>query len=190
MRGIWVAFCLGWLALAGGQAAAQDSAAAPQSEFRSLILTINLDQLFVQTLYGQRIRADIDLQAQALEAENRSFAEELQAEERSLTERRPTMDPADFRIEADAFDARVQTIRQSQDEKEIALQTSLARGRDEFLSAVQGVLADIMISRGAVLIIDRRNIVMQADLIDITEAAISAIDERFGDGTLAAPASN
>ncbi|HSG36310.1 MAG TPA: OmpH family outer membrane protein [Paracoccaceae bacterium] len=190
MRNLAVAFCLGLLALFGGQAAAQDSTAAAPAEFRSLILTINLDQLFGQTLYGQRIRAEIDLQAKALETENRTFAEELQAQERSLTERRPTMDPADFRIEADAFDAKVQAIRQSQDEKELALQTSLARGRDEFLSAVQGVLAEIMISRGAVLIIDRRNIVMQADLIDITETAIATIDERLGDGSTATPASN
>jgi len=39
-----------------------------------------------------------------------------------------------------------------------------------------------MISRGAVLIIDRRNIVMQADLIDITTTAIAMIDQRLGDG--------
>ena len=190
MRKLAVAIGVGWLALFGGQAAAQDSASATVSEFRSLILTINLDQLFVQTLYGQRIRDEIDLQAKALEAENRAFADELQAEERSLTERRPTMDPGDFRIEADAFDARVQAIRQSQDEKEQALQSSLTRGREEFLSVVQGVLAEIMISRGAVVIIDRRNIVMQADLIDITAAAIAAIDAKLGDGTAPEPASN
>ena len=190
MRKLGVAVSLGLLALFGGQAVAQDSTNTPATEFRSLILTINLDQLFVQTLYGQRIRADIDLQAKALETENRKFAEELQAEERSLTERRPTMDPADFRIAADAFDAKVQAVRQGQDEKEQALQTSLTRGRDEFLSAVQAVLAEIMISRGAVVIIDRRNIVMQADLIDITEAAIAAIDQRLGDGTTASSATN
>jgi Skp family chaperone for outer membrane proteins len=190
MRKLWVAVCLGLLALFGGQAVAQESTTTRATEFRSLILTINLDQLFVQTLYGQRIRADIDLQAKALETENRKFAEELQAEERGLTERRPTMDPADFRIEADAFDAKVQAVRQGQDEKEQALQTSLSRGRDEFLSAVQVVLAELMISRGAVVIIDRRNIVMQADLIDITEAAIAAIDQRLGDGTTATPVTN
>ena len=100
------------------------------------------------------------------------------------------MDPSDFRIEADAFDAKVQAVRQGQDEKEQALQTSLTRGRDEFLSAVQTVLAEIMISRGAVVIVDRRNIVMQADLIDITEAAIAAIDQRLRDGTTATPVTN
>lgn len=190
MRKLGVALCISLLAFSGGQAAAQESGANPPAEFRSLILTINLDQLFVQTLYGQRIRADIDLQAQALDAENRAFADELQAEERSLTERRPTMDPDDFRIEADAFDAKVQAIRRTQDNKEQSLQDSLARAREEFLSAVQSVLAEIMISRGAVLIIDRRNIVMQADLIDITETAIATIDDRLGDGAATAPASN
>ena len=190
MRKVGAALCLGLLALFGGQATAQDSTSAQPAEFRSLILTINLDQLFVETLYGQRIRGDLDLQAQALEAENRALAEELQAEERSLTERRPTMAPVDFRAEADAFDTKVQSIRHAQDEKQRNLQSALTKGREEFLAAVQGILADIMISRGAVLIIDRRNILMQADLIDITSAAIAAIDKDLGDGITTQPASN
>lgn len=150
-------------------------------EVQSLILTIDVDRLLAETWFGRRFSADLLARGEALATENRRIEAELTGEERSLTERRPTMDPDAFRTEADNFDARVQAIRAEQDAKQSALEQAVAEGRDTFLDAAKPALAELMIDRGATIILERRDVFLSASIIDITVEAITAIDARLGE---------
>ncbi|WP_246003726.1 OmpH family outer membrane protein [Histidinibacterium lentulum] len=156
--------------------------AQPSEVVRSPVLTIDADLLFSESLFGQRLTADIQASSEELATENRRIASELEAEERRLTERRGEMTPDAFRAEAEAFDARVQRIRQEQDAKERALGAQVQAAEDAFLNAVRPVLGQLMVERGAAVILDRRTVVLSVGAVDITDAAIARIDAEMGEG--------
>lgn len=183
MRGLFAPLML-VLFWAAAPAAAQGGLNLGQPEgFRSPVLTIDSERLFQDSAFGQRVTQDIVAATEALAAENRRIEAALTQEERSLTERRPEMEVDAFREEAEAFDARVQEIRRQQDAKEAALQDQLTVGREEFLNAAQPILGQLMLDRGGAVILDRRGVFLAVGLVDITDAAIAAIDAAIGDGT-------
>lgn len=146
------------------------------------VLIIDSDRLFLETLYGQRLAADLAEQAAALQAENDRIVESLTLEERSLTVRRPEMTPEAFRAEAEAFDSKVQDVRRVRDAKNVELQVATAEARAQFEQQVQGIVASIMLERGAVLVMEQRNVVLSVRAANITDAAILRIDAELGTG--------
>ena len=107
------------------------------------VVVLDTDRLFAESLFGQALATDLQAETEALIEENRRIEAELTAEEQSLTRRRPGMEPAAFREEAEAFDARVQEIRRERDAKERALQLEATAGRERFLAAIAAVDAEI-----------------------------------------------
>ncbi|TNC51127.1 OmpH family outer membrane protein [Rubellimicrobium rubrum] len=154
---------------------------------QSPVLTIDVDRLLAETQFGQRISDDLRERTEALSAENERLRLQLTTEERSLTDRRPTMEVEDFRTEADAFDARVQTIRAQQDAKQRDLEEAVARGREEFLNSVRPVLVRLMLDSGAAVILERRDVFLSVGLVDVTDEAIAAMDAQLGDGASPLP---
>ena len=147
------------------------------------VLIVDSERLFVETLYGQRLSSELATQAAALQAENDRIVESLTLEERSLTVRRPEMDPQEFRAEAEAFDRKVQDVRRVRDAKNVELQVANAEARSRIEQRVQGIVANIMIERGAVLVLEQRNVVLSVRAANITDDAIVRIDAELGNGT-------
>ncbi len=170
---IWRAIAV-WLMLAVPAAAQQSQ---PQ------VMIIDSDRVYVETLYGRRIASDLAVQAAELQAENDRIVETLTEEERSLTIRRPEMTPEAFRAEAAAFDAKVQEVRRVRDAKNVELQVANAEARARFEERVQGIVANIMLERGAFLVLEQRNVVLSVRSANITDDAIVRIDAELGDGT-------
>jgi Skp family chaperone for outer membrane proteins len=170
--------------MAGLPAAAQED---PAPGLASPVLTLDQDELFERSAFGQRVRREIEAASAELTAENRRLEAELAQEELRLTELRPTTDPEAFRQMASAFDARVVEVRRTQDQKGRDLSRRPEEARQEFFRAVIPVLADVVRERGAVAILDSRAVIISADLIDITDEAIRRIDATLGDGTATPP---
>ena len=155
------------MALAAGSAWAQQS---------SPILTIDQDRLFAGTRLGAEALAGLEQRAQELAAENSRIETELIDEEGKLTELRPTLEPAEFRKLADAFDERVQKLRAEQDEKARLLNRGRDEARANFFNEIAVTLSEIVREKGAVVVIDRRDVFLSADRIDITDEAIERIN--------------
>lgn len=148
----------------------------------SAILTIDSERVFNTTIAGRRIAADLEDRLNALAQENRRIEAELVAEELDLTERRVTMDTDEFRALADAFDEKVQRIRAEQDAKQRVLERIGDTGRQSFIEAIGPILSRIGRERGAVVILERRDVLLSSDNIDITDEAITRINEALGAG--------
>lgn len=146
------------------------------------ILIIDSERLFIETLYGQQLASQLAEQAAELQAENDRIVESLTLEERSLTIRRPEMTPEAFREEADAFDRKVQDVRRVRDAKNVDLQVAQAAARSRFEQRVQGIVANIMLERGSVLVMEQRNVVLSVRAANITDDAIVRIDAELGSG--------
>ena len=166
--------CLLWLLLAVPAAA---------QEARPPILIIDSDRLYSESDFGRRVAADLAALATEVQAENDRIVETLTQEERSLTLRRPTMTPEAFRAESEAFDAKVQEVRRARDAKNLEFQRANAEARADFEERVQSILANIMIERGAVMVMEQRNVVLSIRAANITDAAIARINAELGDGS-------
>ena len=152
------------------------------------ILIVDYERLYLDSAYADRIRAGLDRDAEALKAENDRIVAALTEEERNLTLLRPTMTAEAFRVEAEAFDTRVQAIRRARDAKEIELQQARVAARDEFYAATREVIGELMLERGASIILDRRSVFLALAATDVTTEAIARIDAALlGDGGTADP---
>jgi len=167
----WCAtLCLAVMVLFGQPVSGQDLGVAI-----SPILTIDSDRVYNASRAGQRIGAELESGLQGLANENRRIEAELEAEEKSLTEKRATLPAAEFRALADTFDQKVQRIRDEQDAKQRALQTLRENDQRAFVNAITPILSAIGNERGALLILERRDVLLSADSIDITNEVISRI---------------
>jgi len=156
----------------------------PAQEFLQVpspILVLDQERLFDGALLAGQLSEDFEARSAALAAENRAIEAELVAEELELTELRPTMEPAEFRALADAFDEKVREIRTEQDTKVRELQLLRERERQDFLRRVTPVLGEIVRERGAVAVLDRRTVVISAESIDITDEVIDRINAAFAE---------
>jgi Skp family chaperone for outer membrane proteins len=138
--------------------------------------------LFLETQYGRQIASDLAARSAALQAENDAIVAALTEEERSLTQRRPTMDPAAFRAEAAAFDAKVQEVRRARDSKNGELAAEASKARAIFEERAQAVVANLMLERGATLVMEQRNVILSVRTANITDEAIARIDQVLGQG--------
>lgn len=148
----------------------------------SPILTIESERLFTESAFGKRVAREIEAEGAVLTAENRRIEAELTAEEKMLTARRPDMEPEGFRTLADAFDEKVQAIRQTQDAKGRTLGQRQEASRIVFLRAARPILETLMKDAGASVILERSSVFLSANVSDVTELAISRIDAALGEG--------
>jgi len=176
MRQTLAALSFGLAALFAPPALTQPNLSAPQSP----VLVIETERLFVETDFGQASLQAIEDQARRLASESREIDAQLIQEESELTEARPSLTPEDFRARADAFDEKVLRLRRERDEAS----TQLGRAREEaetiLRNAALPILAQIVLDRGAVVVLERRGVFIVDDAIDITDEAISRINAQLG----------
>lgn len=178
LRGLLVAATLA----TGPVHAQQAEGAAPRAPISSPILTIDTESVFAESAFGKRVARDVESKGAELSSENRRIEAELATEEEALTQRRDGMTAQAFRELADAFDQKVQATRQAQAAKGRALNQLLDKEREVFLTAAAPVLEDLMRQAGAAVILERRSVFVSANAIDVTEQAISMLDETLGTG--------
>ena len=150
---------------------------------QSAILTIESERLFTDSLFGQRVAREIAAEQSILRAENRQMEAKLAEEEKTLTEKRKEMAPADFRAIAEAFDQRVEEIREFQGKKAREIGQRQEREEALFIQAARPVLADLMREARASVILEQRTILLSDNAIDVTDEAIERLNAAIGDGS-------
>ena len=171
MRGLALAAAL-FLAGGANLAVAQD----PALSIPPPILTIDQDRLFQETRPGLDISKEVEESADALASENEAIERELTQEELELTQLRETLSTEEFAERADAFDQKVQRIRAEQDQKARAINEAGEEARQRFFNDIAVHISDIVRERGALLVLDRRDVFLSADRIDITDEAIARVN--------------
>ena len=156
--------------------------ATPSEMPAGSVVIVDQDRLFAGTAWGRRLQAEFEQAGVELSAENDRLAAQLSEEETQLTQQRATLDPAEFRKLTEAFDIRATEIRR---ERAQAVQDLNTRGEAEqsaFFQAAVPLIGQVMQERSAVVVLDRRSVLLSADGIDITNDLIARIDAQLGDG--------
>ena len=149
---------------------------------QSEILTLDPDRLFAASMAGRRLTAEYEAERDRLIASNRELEAELRAEEQALTVARKDLSPKEFRLRADAFDAKVRSIRQENDGKARDLERDREVAPLTVMRMAQATLIQIMRETGGKIILDNRQVLMRSDTIDITDMVVARLDEAIGDG--------
>lgn len=146
------------------------------------IVTVDQEAMYRQSLWGRRAQAELAVQTRQVAADNdRAFAA-LVADEDALTDARANLPPEAFRLRAAEFDQRVTAIRAERDAAREALQDTAELDRALFFQAAAPVLGRVMISRGALVVLDQRTVLIANERIDVTAETIAALDRELGDG--------
>ncbi|MFC3169814.1 OmpH family outer membrane protein [Paracoccus fontiphilus] len=206
MRGVGLALILP-LALATG-AAAQDGAPdavqppadLPSQTIRtpadapplgvSAIVTVDQDLLFTNSDWGKRTQRVLDEEEAKIEAENERLVNELSTEEAALTQQRGTLDPAEFRKLAEAFDKKATEVRRARAQVVQELNAWAETDRTAFYRAALPLMGELMQERGAVAVLDRRTVFVSMDAIDITQDLVLRLNKDLGDGAGRVPLKN
>lgn len=146
------------------------------------VLTIEPDRLYAESRFGKRLNAEIEARGTQLAAENRRIEGELAEEESRLTGLRDSTPPEEFRKLAEAFDARVTAVRAEQDAKVRGLTILSEQAQRGFLQDIAPILEQVMITRSASVVLDRRAVFFSTNASDITSELITRIDETLGEG--------
>ena len=154
---------------------------------QSPVLIIDPERLFEESAFGRQTITEFEALGAALASENRRIEDALSQEERELTDLRPTISPTEFRTLADAFDAKVQETRRTQDAKGRDLNANLEKRRVVFLNSAVPVLEQLMREAGAAVVIERRSVFISSKAVDVTNIAIGRIDRALTETDAAAP---
>lgn len=159
------------------------TSAFAQSTPNTQVLVVDLDRVFTETVYGQRLQSDFREAERALGNDFNRIAGELIAEEKQLRDLRPETQPDEFREMAEAFDAKSTKLRLEQSERRNKLNQDLQLARENLLRQLGPIFSQLMQESGASILIqkdDQRMIVFPQ--ADITQSAIALIDQRLGNG--------
>lgn len=153
-------------------------AAAPSS-----VLTVDLEKIARESDYGQRVNGLYQAEILTLQSEAKQVEAGLIAEEQELVAQRDIVSPEQFKELSQAFDRKVVAIREDQNSKQSELQAKQRDDQRNLLRLIAPILYEIVSARGASVLIDRRNIVLDLSSVDITDEAIAKMNETLGDGS-------
>lgn len=146
------------------------------------IVILNQERLFSESLFGQRVQAELEAASAALSRQNRELEAALLEEEQSLTAQRATMSAEDFRPLAEEFDTRVEEIRAVQAERLRRL-TAQADGAEQlFIQLTTPILRDLLTEIGAAAVLDSRVVIYVGEGGDVTDLALRRVNTDLGDG--------
>lgn len=175
--------CVLACAVPAGLAQAQDETPVP----RTPILVIDFEELFRESDFGQDIQQELDERRRMLAEEIAAIDAELSKEERDLTARRSDLSPEEFRTLADAFDDKVQRLRTEQDEKARALTRLQSDEQLRFRQAALPIVGQLMLDSGALIVVEKRSLVVFNDGIDVTGIAARRLDAALAEPAPTAP---
>ena len=144
------------------------------------VVTIDQERLFSDSAFGRAVTAEVERAVRELSEQNRGLERELAEEEQRLTGLRPELPAEEFRGLADAFDARVEEIRRTQESRGRAISVFRDTQRQRFFEAALPVITDVVVASGAVAVLDNRAIILALDQIDITDEVLDRVDAVLG----------
>ncbi len=148
----------------------------------SPILVFDFERVLSDTQFGRRVGEEFETAGNTLEMENSAIQESLEAEEQAISERRPDLTPEAFQLVAEEFDAKVQSIRRERDAREDLLRQIPSEAERRLRPVVNAVLLEIMAERGAVVVLERRDVYVSVTAVDVTELIVERVDARIGAG--------
>ena len=153
------------------------AAAQAQPPVVTPILVIDQEALYSRSAAARGIAEQDKSLREALTGELDADGERLRAREAELTELRETLLKSEFDALAREFETDVREFRARAQRERGLLDQALQNARRELRRAAQPVLIDVMRRRGALVLLDKGQVVLSVRTLDVTDEAIALLDQ-------------
>lgn len=167
------------LALASAPALAQETPAAPQGTPAPLILVVDRALVMRQSAAGKDMIAQVDAYGKKMEEEFGPEEAKIRADAKELQEKASVLDAKVRDQRQKALRDRQTALQRKIQERQAQIQGGVNKARQEIAVALEPILKELMIERGANLLLERGVVVLGAIDVDVTAAAIARLDERL-----------
>ncbi len=158
---------------------AQETPSAPQGTPAPLILVVDRALVMRQSAAGKDMIAQVDAYGKKMEEEFGPEEAKIRADAKDLQEKASVLDAKVRDQRQKALRDRQTALQRKIQERQAKIQGGVNKARQEIAVALEPILKEIMIERGANLLLERGVVVLGAIDVDITAAAIARLDERL-----------
>ena len=158
---------------------AQDTTKAAVS-----IAIIDINGVLEQSIAIKKIREIIDEENQKFLASTEEEQQSLRSEELELEAQRDILSEAEFNLRLKKFQDRVAVLQQKLQLQRREFDASLQQANEQLRKLLYQIITDITKENGYTLVIQKQNIVLYDLSIDISDEALSRLNERTKDMTV------
>jgi len=153
------------------------------------IAVIDIQQILRDSTAAKAVRAQVDKQKDAYQAQIAQQENALRDADKKLAEQRATLSADDFAKKRDQLGQQMDQLRQNSEKLKQQLEDAFNAGMGQVSQALAGVLTDIAKQRNLTLVLDKRAVPLSANAFDITADALKALNTKLPTVTIPKPAS-
>ena len=144
-----------------------------------VIAVVDLQVIIRDSKAAAGVRAAIDKQGKAFQAEITKQESALQAEGQQLEQQRATMAAEDFRKKSEQFQQKVNAARQSAAQRRQQLQQMEVGAMNQVQTALNATVADVAKERSISLVLIKGAVLYNLPAFDITAEVLQKLDARL-----------
>ena len=148
------------------------------------IAIIDINGVLEQSIAIKKIRGIIDEENQKFLASTEEEQQSLRSEELELEAQRDILSEAEFNLRLKKFQDRVAVLQQKLQLQRREFDASLQQANEQLRKLLYQIITDITKENGYTLVIQKQNIVLYDLSIDISDEALSRLNERTKDMTV------
>jgi Skp family chaperone for outer membrane proteins len=176
------------LAPAGASIALAETTQPAAQQIPLSVAVIDIQQILRDSTAAKAVRAQVDKQKDAYQAQIAQQENALRDADKKLAEQRATLSADDFAKKRDQLGQQMDQLRQNSEKLKQQLEDAFNAGMGQVSQALAGVLTDIAKQRNLTLILDKRAVPLSASSYDITADALKALNAKLPSVTVPKPA--
>lgn len=140
------------------------------------VLVVDMQRIQRDAAAAKSVRAQSAAMRDKLKETIGERARAISLEETELAELRERMNAAEFRVRVRNFEERVFANRNFAQQESAKLQSILAKASTRLRREIAPILAQLLRERGAQLMLDKSQVLLNADTLDVTEEVLERLD--------------
>ena len=167
--------------------AALAQSATPAAVVQVVVGVLDVQLVLRDSKAAKSIRAGLDKQAAAYQAELAQQENSIRAADQQLQQQRATLSAQDYETKRAALGQKVESLRQTAATRNKQLQQMENGAMTQVTQALLQATAEIAKAHGITLVINKSVVVVNATNFDITQEALQKLDARLPSVKLAPP---
>ncbi|MFA5123655.1 OmpH family outer membrane protein [Zavarzinia sp.] len=166
------------LALTGVVALPQVPAFAAEAE-PATIAFVDVPRIMRESAAAKSVRAQLERQEKAYEAEIKAQTDKLRDEEDSLKKQRASMAPDAFAAKQRDFQGKVEALRQQVERRRQQMSFAQDDAMKKLEPVFNQVVADVAKDVGATVVLDTARVLVSSNGLNITDTVMQHLDEKL-----------
>ena len=151
--------------------------AAPTTTPAPLILVVDRNAVMRQSLAGKDIIAQVEAYGKQMETEFGPEEASIRADAQAFQQQASVLDAKVRDQKQKSLRDRQAELQRKVQERQAQIQAGVNKARQQIAITLEPILKELMIARGANLLIERQTIILGAIDVDITQFAIQRLDQ-------------